>query len=655
MAGKVGENITVYTDYGAVIGKVGGTITVTEQTVLEKRIALEKATADLAEAEKRRALIVDELKAKQEAANPATAAAEAALGKYRKAVEEANAAQTKQREELDKLTPGTTDYGIAAGQAALADERLKQAKEVLTKAEADYNAEIQRTLRDLPQAVTAANEHSKAIEQGIKELEQGVAGAKKYADAIADVVDAETSGIRAEIALAKAKGDTATAQALAQQLAIQEAEGAIRVAKAKEAEQAMEYALAVAKRNQVAALAEKNQATSEDLALAELVVQKELAEAQAAGINTQAQEVLAQKLREVNQAKGGATQATESNTGVTEQNTQSTEKNAKATRDSIDILKSLVAQLDGARQAMKSLSDNTEIYFDLMLANELSVQGVSGAFEELQRQQIRFNAAIRDSDPELRTLREGLQSAELDVKRLQLELINSPNSFRTFELAVKKAQATATAAFNEQAIAATEMTRRFEEFAKAGGDSVGHIAVTMRELSEASYTARNNLNLLDQQRFDQLNSAIDAAKGKMEELRQASEEALAAAQQALLQEQGDTAGVLRLQQKQKELELQQRINEAKAAGDREALNNLQAALALEQKAYDLKIKKAEADAQSNNATAASTRTAASAGAASPERTFALNLTVGQQTLQATTTTDPSSFLNSVAAAKRSAL
>ena len=141
----------------------------------------------------------------------------------------------------------------------------------------------------------------------------------------------------------------------------------------------------------------------------------------------------------------------------------------------------------------------------------------------------------------------------------------------------------------------------------------------------------------------------------MDDLRRASEEALAAAQQALLQEQGDKAGVLRLQQKQKELELQRQINDAKAAGDAQALNNLQAALALEQKAYDLKIKKAQADAQSNATSRATSSGAASAGAASPERTYALNLTVGGQTLQASTTTDPSSFLNAVAAAKRAAL
>jgi hypothetical protein len=44
MAGKVGQNITVYTDYGNITGKVGGVITVTEQGVLEKRLEVEKAT-----------------------------------------------------------------------------------------------------------------------------------------------------------------------------------------------------------------------------------------------------------------------------------------------------------------------------------------------------------------------------------------------------------------------------------------------------------------------------------------------------------------------------------------------------------------------------------------------------------------------------------
>lgn len=206
-------------------------------------------------------------------------------------------------------------------------------------------------------------------------------------------------------------------------------------------------------------------------------------------------------------------------------------------------------------------------------------------------------------------------------------------------------------AFNGQKTAVDNAIAALDAYTQTGQFTVQ----TQQALYKETDLTRGAFDLLNDADLSNLQDAIDAARGKMDDLRRASEEALAAAREALLQEQGDTAGVLRLQQKQKELELQQRINEAKAAGDRESLNNLQAALALEQKTYDLKLKKAEADSQSNNATAASTRTAASAGAASPERTYALNLTVGQQTLQATTTTDPSSFLNSVAAAKRAAL
>ena len=377
MNGRLGETVLVYDE----VSGVAKLVEVTEKSLLEQRLKMEGGTRLVNEAEKRRGLILEELKAKQEAANPANKAAEEALGKYRKAVDEATEAQEKARAELDKLTPGTYDYGTAAGKAALADLNLKLAKEVLTKAESDYNAEIQRTLRELPQATEKVDDHAKKIRAGIAELEQGVAAAKKYSDAVQDVADAQSDGIRAEIALAEAKGDTAKVQELTRKLAIQEVNASVRVAKAKEAEQAMEYALAVAKLNQVKALREKNQATDEDLALAELTVQKELAEAQAAGTNAQAQEVLAQKLREVNAAKGGASAASDGNTEATQQNTEAQGENVKTVESAIVLYKGLLAALDGARNRMSELSDTAGAYFEAVLQGTLNQYGLMGAFE----------------------------------------------------------------------------------------------------------------------------------------------------------------------------------------------------------------------------------------------------------------------------------
>ena len=572
MAGKIGENITVYTDYGAIVGKVATSITVTEQGVLEKRLALEKATADLAEAEKRRALIVEELKAKQDAANPATVAAEAALGKYRKAVEEANAAQEKAKASVEALTPGTTDYGIAAGQAALADERLKQAKEVLTKAESDYNAEIQRTLRDLPQAVAAADTHSKAIEQGIKELEQGVAGAKKYADAIADVVDAETAGIRAEIALARVKGDTATAQRLAQQLAVKEAESSIRVAKAKEAEQVMEYAVAVAKRNQTAALVEKNQATQEDLVLAELKVQSELLQAQAAGINTQAQEALAQSLREVNAAMLGDIGNIEINTGKIAENTDAVNEAAEAQKKKNQFdgesagLSAVIAEgLATIREEMEKLSPAAKEYYDVQLAG-LGVQhGIAGSMEAGRAAAIGLTAATSGLSQKTAEYQASAIQAAQAGTRIRLEMLDNANMLGDFIDSMAQAQAKTREVYFGQKAALEQTLEAIEKLGKAGSSAFNNLDGAMAGLTAQANRARGEFFLLDDVDLNRLQDAIDSANDKLREMQdeaQSATDRIAELNAEIAAERGDTAAADRLKL---QLEQQRALAEVEAA------------------------------------------------------------------------------------------
>ena len=173
----------------------------------------------------------------------------------------------------------------------------------------------------------------------------------------------------------------------------------------------------------------------------------------------------------------------------------------------------------------------------------------------------------------------------------------------------------------------------------------------MIELTRASDSVVGSLNLLDRQRLDQLNAAIDTAKGKMDDLRQASEEALAAAQQTLLQEQGDTVGVLRLQQKQDELELQNKINEAEAFGDKEAIANLEKARDLELQTYELKLKKAEADKKSS----ASPSTGSAATSGDTTKRFALDLNGNGKTLKAYSAEDPTDFLTAIERAQKTGL
>lgn len=511
--------------------------------------------------------------------------------------------------ELLTLNKTLDDYRGMADRANAASQQAARDHEAGKISAAEYGqklldaADANRELADATESAKGkTGDYAEQLKKGILQFEGVVDQSKKYTDAVEGVVKAETAGIQAAIALAKAKGDTAAVQRLTIELAQKEADGAVRIAKAKQVEQQAESAVAQKKLELAQIAREKNQITAEELTLAELVAQKELAEAEAAGVNTQAMIQLAAALREVNATKVGATGATQESTAATGQNTQSTEQAAEkakqlaaANRDSTDILKKLVDMLNSARSEMKALSDNTEIYFDLMLANTLSMQGFAGAYEQTRLQQVRFNAAISDADPELSKLREGLAKAETDIRDMGLAMITSANSFAAYEIAILKAKATTTAAFNEQAIRATELTRRYEEFAKGGAQAVGGITVTMSELNSATGEASSSMNLLDKQRLDTLKNAIEAANDKLRDMQQEAQDAafeLAELNAEILAESGNTAAAdalkLQVAESQKLADLEQRRRDAEMSGNKQLVSELDALIAATKRLYDLK-------------------------------------------------------------------
>lgn len=307
------------------------------------------------------------------------------------------------------------------------------------------------------------------------------------------------------------------------------------------------------------------------ISVAQISMQTAAIQAQAAGLVAEAE---AKKAAALELSSLQNKQSTES----TGKNTEVVQKNTAANRDSTDILKAMVAQLDSARSEMKALSDTAEIYFDLMLAHELDMKGFAGAYDEVHRQQVRFNAAVSESDQELGTLRAGLESAEMEATRLKLAMITSANSFAAFDIAVAKSKAETVAAFNEQAIRALELTNRYEEFAKGGAAAVGGITVTMNELNAATGEASGSMNLLDKQRLDQLNSAIEAANAKLQEMQNEAEDArlaLAEMNAELLAEQGNTAAAdrlkLQIEETEKLTDIERRLAEARATGNTEAI------------------------------------------------------------------------------------
>lgn len=155
--------------------------------------------------------------------------------------------------------------------------------------------------------------------------------------------------------------------------------------------------------------------------------------------------------------------------------------------------------------------------------------------------------------------------------------------------------------FLSQARSAEALTEALTKATETGGSN-------LERLIQTAENARQSMTLLDQTRLANLQQAIDAARDKMEQLRDASLSALEAAQRALLQEQGDQRALINLDFEQKKLALQQQINAAREAGDQEALRNLQKAIDLEEQAYAIRLKKLKTSESSTSTSTPSSQT-----------------------------------------------
>ena len=276
------------------------------------------------------------------------------------------------------------------------------------------------------------------------------------------------------------------------------------------------------------------------------------------------------------------------------------------------------------------------------------------------------NGAISESNPALAKLEAGLSTAKDAVARLEKEMINAPNNFRVFELAVEKAKALAIAAFSEQAIAATRLIQKFEAFAESGSSAVGGVVVTLHELQNATRQAENSMGLLDQQRLDALKSSIEAANQKLREMQEEAQSAqnrIAELNAEIAAEKGDTATAdrLKLELDQQQLaEVEAQLAQAWAQNNRELIALYEEQKQKLQELYSLKERNLEKDirAREEEARAEKTQTTTSGGGSGSGsaggKTYNLNLNAGGKTLSTVTRTDPTSVLDELERARMGA-
>mgnify|MGYP000849692443 FL=1 len=264
---------------------------------------------------------------------------------------------------------------------------------------------------------------------------------------------------------------------------------------------------------------------------------------------------------------------------------------------------------------------------------------------------------------------------ELGQLRLQMEQVNQAIEHNrniigpywdAFERNVDIANQ-ARKAYLEQAIAATELAGRLKD----ASDGANTNTNALRNLVSEAEHSINGMELLDQQTLGRLQSEIDAANKKLQEMQQEAEDAranIARLNAEIAAEQGDTEKAALLKQQldyqQALADIEAKRSQAELEGNRELVALYDEQIRKLNELNALKEKNIKADAESARQQAANNNTSATAlpggagAAALPSssgtsaRTFNLNLIgVNGRTLSATTATDPTSFLDDITQVK----
>jgi len=218
--------------------------------------------------------------------------------------------------------------------------------------------------------------------------------------------------------------------------------------------------------------------------------------------------------------------------GVKEKTKQAAEEAEKA-RDKFRSTwgAAFAKAISNAREQVTALSTAARNLFEMKIGGNAFVNEAESASESLER--------ARQRTEELASARRRLMS----------------NSFAAWFADTALAAAQVTQQFYEQATAMETLQERIESG-----------TFSMDQLANISDTAANKFDLLDNQRLNGLQQAIDAARSKMESLNATAESTLNSLRQRLADIQGDTEEAQRLQFEAERKRLQQQLEQARQAG-----------------------------------------------------------------------------------------
>lgn len=328
-------------------------------------------------------------------------------------------------------------------------------------------------------------------------------------------------------------------------------------------------------------------------------------------------------------------------------NTQAIQENAQQQDANTESVHKGASAIGGLNQAMKALSAAA------YAAYEEGLYRIYGTLERLPPKLSGASEAVQELNTQLR-------DTQL-VAQYNTRVISSMTD--GFQRAVEMADQVRVK-FYEQALQAQRLTEQLNAMAQSG-------RISMATIKEGAEGVSGAFDLLDQQRLDNLQSAIDAATDRLRQMQEAAARAtdrLAEVNAEIAREKGDdaTAERLRLELEQRQALAEVEANLAQARNEQnqelirlyeEQKNKLRELYDLKERNLEQEQRQTQAAAGANAGPSSSAGSAGSSGSSgSSGKTYTLNLVgAGGNTLTANTNTDPSAFLDELERAQARSL
>lgn len=443
---------------------------------------------------------------------------------------------------------------------------------------ADALGQIERRYREIRPEQEA---HAAATAQAAR-------SAHDYTGALQAVADAQLSGIRAEIDLANAKGQTWVAQQKSKELAELEARWTQTLTAAKQAEIAAEKASTEAKIEELQARAQTEPAIQKEIAALQLKLVALGKEAEAQQIAAQVAAIKEQTAGQTTANQQQSTKATQEHTGAVKENSAAQQENVKHTNDGGAALQKLSEYLGQTRTQMKGLSETTALLFEKELQTALSHSPIQQSLQNVIAATVAYTAGLDASQKALVNFRQEIANANALIDQSEEKLLFAGNGFRQYEAAIELAAGKAKKAYYEQKLAAEELRISIDEMAKTGADRTGLLAYAAKQ-------AAHEFNLLSEQDLSGLRGAIGDATDKLKKLQdeaRSAQDRIAELNAEIAREKGDTATAdklkLQIEQQQQIADVEAKLADARTAQNAELVRLYEEQKRQLQELYDLK-------------------------------------------------------------------